>query len=145
MVMTDAPTGPIPVLSRTFRSRADELKAVRKEVTKTAQNVGCGTEDVQDFVLAIDEACQNIIRYAYGEDQEGEITLKIYHKDRELVVMLRDFAEPTDVEMVKPRDLDDIRPGGLGTHFIAEIMDRVEFMPPPLDGGNLLRMVKRIS
>jgi len=145
MIMKDMPAGPSPVLTRTFQSRANELKAVRKDVTMMAQKLGCGTEVVQDLVLAVDEACQNIIRHAYGEDQEGEITLNIFQEDRELVVMLRDFAESIDVEMVKPRDLNDLRPGGLGTHFIAEVMDRVEFMPPPSDGGNLLRMVKRIS
>ena len=46
---------------------------------------------------------------------------------------------------MKPRDLDDVRPGGLGTHFMAEVMDRVEFLTPPEGGGNLLRMVKRIA
>jgi anti-sigma regulatory factor (Ser/Thr protein kinase) len=145
MVMKDTPPELSPVLTRTFQSRAGELKAVREDVTMLAQNLGCGTEDVQDLVLAVDEACQNIIRHAYGEDQEGEITLNIYHEDQELVVLLRDFADSIDVELAKPRNLDDVRPGGLGTHFIAEVMDEVEFMPPPSDGGNLLRMVKRIS
>jgi len=49
-----------------------------------------------------------------------------------------------DVSKVKPRDLEDIRPGGLGTHFIREVMDEVEFLRPPNDSGNILRMVKRI-
>ena len=53
------------------------------------------------------------------------------------MVILRDFAECIDVETVKPRELDDLCPGGLGTHFIAEVMDQVEFMPQPAEGGNL--------
>jgi len=61
-----------------------------------------------------------------------------------LVFLLRDFAESIDVSSVKPRDLDDIKPGGLGTHFMREVMDEVQFMPPPADGGNLLRMVKKL-
>ena len=46
---------------------------------------------------------------------------------------------------VKPRDLNDIRPGGLGTHFMRETMDEVEFLISPDGGGNLLRMTKQIS
>ena len=46
-----------PILIRTFLSRPSELKTVRKDVTATAQNLGCGTTDVQDLVLTIDEAC----------------------------------------------------------------------------------------
>jgi anti-anti-sigma factor len=135
----------IPILIRTFLSRPGELKAVRKDVIPTAQNRGCGTTGVKDLVLAIDEAYQNIIRHAYGDGCEGEITLTIYQIDCDIVVILRDFAECIDVETVKPRELDGLRPGGLGTHFIAEVMDQVKFMPQPAEGGNLLRMVKRIS
>lgn len=145
MAKKDAPIKRSPVLTRTFLSRPSELKAVRKDVTETARKIGCGAVDVQDLVLAVDEACQNIICHAYGEDHEGEISLKFFYQESEIVVMLRDFAEAIDAEMVKPRKLGDLRPGGRGTHFIAEIMDKVEFMPPPTDGGNLLRMVKRIS
>jgi sigma-B regulation protein RsbU (phosphoserine phosphatase) len=58
---------------------------------------------------------------------------------------LRDFAHTVDPNLIKPRDLDDLRPGGLGTHFMQEVMDEVTFMPPPQEGGNLLKMKKRIT
>ena len=44
-----------------------------------------------------------------------------------------------------PAGLDDVRPGGLGTHFINEIMDEVRFLVPPGGRGNRLEMVKRIA
>ena len=43
---------------------------------------------------------------------------------------------------MRPRDLDDIRPGGLGTHFIREVMDRVAFLTPADGRGNLLELIK---
>jgi sigma-B regulation protein RsbU (phosphoserine phosphatase) len=58
---------------------------------------------------------------------------------------LRDFAPSVEVEKIKPRDIDDIRPGGLGTHFIGEVMDETAFMSPRDGGGNILRMVKKIG
>ena len=133
------------IIEFSFPSQAGQLKKVRAKVRDTARLCGFGADAVQDIVLAVDEACQNIIRHAYGGSAEGEIVIEICRAGGDFVILLRDFAEPTDVGTVKPRDLDDVRPGGLGTHFMAEVMDRVEFLTPPEGGGNLLRMVKRIA
>ena len=133
------------LLSLTIPSQPDRLKLVRNAVAETARFCGC-TEDVgRDIVIAVDEACQNVIRHAYGGSPDGEITLEIRLRGNALIIRLRDFAETIDVSTVKPRDLDDLKPGGLGTHFIREVMDEVAFIQPPSGGGNLLRMVKRLS
>ena len=63
----------------------------------------------------------------------------------DLVLSLIDFAPTIDLARVKPRDLDDVRPGGLGTHLIRKVMDSADFIDPPPGCGNLLRMVKRIA
>ena len=132
------------LLTLNVPSRADRLKLIRNAVSETALFCGCQKDMARDIVIAVDEACQNIIRHAYGGSPNGEIELKICRGDGELIILLRDFAETIDISKVKPRDLDDIKPGGLGTHFIREVMDDVEFLTPPLDGGNLLRMMKRL-
>ncbi len=126
-------------------SQPDRLKLIRTAVAETARLCGCADDVGRDIVIAVDEACQNIIRHAYGGSPDGEISLEIRRRQDELVFLLRDYARTIDVTAVKPRDLDDVRPGGLGTHFIREVMDEVTFLPPPKDGGNLLRMVKRLS
>ena len=132
------------LLSFNFFSRPDQLKLVRAKVNETLTSSGCLGSVVQDFVIAIDEACQNIIRHAYKGKEDGEIILKIYHDDNDIVVLLRDFANTIDPQKIKPRDLNDVRPGGLGTHFMKEVMDEVRFMPTPLAKGNLLLMKKKI-
>ncbi|MCG8512396.1 MAG: SpoIIE family protein phosphatase, partial [Rhodospirillales bacterium] len=129
------------LLRMNFQSAPGELKHVRQAVAEALERDDCTGQPCQDFILAIDEACQNIIRHAYKGDPEGEITLEIRRDGEELFVLLRDFAETVDPEKITPRDLSELRPGGLGTHLIQEIMDRVEFAPPPGDSGNLLRMV----
>ena len=132
------------LLSLTVPSQADLLKLIRNAVSETARFCGCDKDVCRDIVIAVDEACQNVIRHAYGGSPNGEIGLEIIRRSDVLVFLLRDFAESIDVSSVKPRDLDDIKPGGLGTHFMREVMDVVQFMPPPADGGNLLRMVKKL-
>ncbi|NQU62551.1 MAG: SpoIIE family protein phosphatase [Rhodospirillales bacterium] len=133
------------LLTLSVPSQPGRLKLVRNAVKDTAKSCGCDEALSRDIVIAVDEACQNIIRHAYGGSPDGEISLEICLRDNALIILLRDFADAIDVSKVQPRELDDVKPGGLGTHFIREVMDEVEFMPPPSDGGNLLRMLKRLS
>ena len=126
-------------------ARAGELKRIRDAVRETAVTAGCGSGCAGDIVMAVDEACQNIIRHAYGKHRDGEIVVEIERQGEDLVLSLVDFAPPIDPTRVKGRDLDDVRPGGLGTHLIREVMDSADFIEPPPGCGNLLRMVKRIE
>ena len=126
-------------------SRASRLKLLRALVSELAEGCGCGPACVQDIRLAVDEACQNVIRHAYEGREDGEIVLDVYRAGDALVFELLDFAAPVDKSRVRPRPLDELRPGGLGTHFIQECMDEAGFCDPPAGAGNRLRMVKRIA
>ena len=126
-------------------AKANRLRLIRNAVRETSEFCGFSKTDVGDIVLAVDEACQNVIRHAYGGKGIGDISIELLQRSDAMIVMIRDFADPVDISKVKPRDLDDIRPGGLGTHLIQEVMDEVDFLPPPIDGGNLLRLVKKIK
>ncbi len=132
-------------LEREFPATPDELQGSRKALRERLQGWGADERTVEDVVLAVDEACQNIIRHAYAGDPTGVIQLRVAREGDEIEVQLRDFAEKSDPECLeKGRDLDDVRPGGLGTRFIRELMDVAEFVEPPDGKGNLLRMTKRI-
>ena len=96
------------------------------------------------MVLAVDEACQNVVRHAYGNKGDGDMVIDLRREQGEFQVLIRDFAAPVDVARIKPRELDDVRPGGLGVHFIREVMDRMDYLPPPDGQGNLLRLGKTI-
>lgn len=133
------------LLKLKFFSQPNRLRLVRSLVLAAAELYGYDSKTAKDIVLAVDEACQNVIRHAYKGREDGEITLQIRRNGNEIVILLRDFADVIDVSKVKPRALSDVRPGGLGTHLIREIMDEVTFLPPPADGGNLLKMVKRLT
>lgn len=137
--MTEAP------VELRFLAEPRELKNVRAAVKREALAAGCDEASALDVMMAVDEACQNVIRHAYAGERGGEIVLRIEREAEALVFSLLDFAPRVDPAKVKPRDLDDIRPGGLGTHLIQEVMDSAEFVEPPPGCGNLLRMVKRID
>jgi sigma-B regulation protein RsbU (phosphoserine phosphatase) len=132
------------LLALRIEARVDQLRKIRRAVREAVESCGCSAECAADIVTAVDEACQNVIRHAYGDDPGGAIELEIKRCGEDLVVCLQDFAPEVDPKEIKPRDLDEIRPGGLGTHLIREMMDSAEFVRPESGRGNLLRMVKRI-
>ncbi len=132
-----------PLLALRFEAAPGCLCDLRHQVETATLAAGCPADVAADMVLAIDEACQNIIRHGYGG--KGEVALEIRrHGAHRLDVQLIDFAPPADLATVKPRCLDDVRPGGLGTHFIRSVMDDVAFLPPPVGAGNFLKMTKAI-
>jgi anti-sigma regulatory factor (Ser/Thr protein kinase) len=49
-----------------------------------------------------------------------------------------------DPSSIKSRDLDDLRPGGLGVHIMNSCMDCLEYRRAK-GGGTILTMVKRVS
>lgn len=133
------------LLDLRFPAKAERLKLVRGAVSETARLNGCSEGVARDIVIAVDEACQNVIRHAYQGASHGDIILEVYRRGGDLIFLLKDFAPTIDTAKVKPRALDEIRPGGLGTHLIRAIMDEATFLPPPPQGGNVLKMVKRIA
>tara|TARA_Y200000002_G_scaffold210659_1_gene173741 strand:+ start:791 stop:1201 length:411 start_codon:yes stop_codon:yes gene_type:complete len=86
-------------------------------------------ETKDELVLAISEAAQNIIKHAYKDNHEtkDKMQIKISFKDKKLEIGFFDKGKPVIKENIKHRSLDDIKPGGLGTYFIQQIMDEVVF------------------
>ena len=128
-----------------FLSRAEKLKPLREAVRQMAAAQGCSSENLDCLIMAINEACMNVMQHAYNGDENGEIVLEFYRDDDELIVRVRDFADKVDRDTIKSRDLDDVRPGGLGVHFIHKVMDVVEYKDIPDEQGNILEMRKRIG
>jgi anti-sigma regulatory factor (Ser/Thr protein kinase) len=127
-------------------AQPDCLRLARGCVREAAKLAGCDDATVDNLVLAVNEACMNVIQHGYSIDcaAHKEMCLQIWLEDAALVFDLLDCAPPVCAEQVQPRSLDEIRPGGLGVHFMRSIMDEVIFAEPPQGFGNRLRMVKRL-
>lgn len=124
---------------------AERLGLVRAVVKRASETAGCSEDLSQQLVIAVNEACMNVIQHAYGGDASGEIVIEILNNDGELRFRIEDHAAPVDLKSVKPRDLEDIRPGGLGVHFIREIMDDCRMGHLEGGRGNFLEMIKKIG
>ena len=128
-----------------FCSRASRLKLLRCVMRDAAGMVGLDEESTDAVVLAVNEGCMNIIQHAYAMEPDGRIEVRVLREDNAMVIQLRDYAQRTDVKSVCSRDLDDIRPGGLGVHLMHCLMDECGFLEPPADGGNLFQMKKYVK
>ena len=136
---------PEPLLELRFPAQADRLKLVRGSIRAAARMCGFNDTAAQNIVLAVDEACQNIIIHGYKGRADGEIVLHLARRRDGIQVSLVDSAPLVDPATITPRALTDIRPGRLGSYFIREIMDTADYRPRPDGAGNLLEMFKRLD
>lgn len=121
------------------------MTLVRCIVAQAAKMAGFEETTAQEIVLAVDEACTNVIRHCYGNDHCQTIQLTVEVSDREyLRIDLRDFGDKQDPSQFKSRDLDEVEPGGLGMHFIYSTMDEVEY-DTSVAVGTLMRMKKLVE
>ena len=133
----------LPDLRLEFFSRPLFLGVVRRTLDSLFVRVGVGPAKSAQLCLAVDEAISNIIRHGYDNDPDGRIELLVTlqtEPNRELILELLDQAKCVDLDTIQSRELDDIRPGGLGVHIISEIMDKAEYSHRP-EGG--MRLVMR--
>ncbi|WP_422369462.1 ATP-binding protein [Pelagibius sp.] len=133
------------LLELRFPAQANRMALVRQTVRSAARFCGFDEPDTRDIVLAVGEACQNVILHAYAESDEGDVVLGILRDGDRIVVRVTDYGPAVDPTVFKPRDLRDLRPGGLGTHFIRELMDTADFGPAPDGLGNVLQMTKKTN
>lgn len=128
-----------------FQAKPERLCLVRALVKRAAEVCGCNENLGEKLVLAVNEACMNVIQHAYKEDERGEIIMQIHNNDSQMLFRILDFAKPVDLARVESRDLDDVRPGGLGVHFIREIMDDCRMGHLDKGRGNYIEMKKKIG
>jgi anti-sigma regulatory factor (Ser/Thr protein kinase) len=119
------------------------LIIVRAVVGQLCRMASCPEAEQRKVVLAVDEACANIIKHTYHGDESQTIDILCKCHDGKMEIVLRDCGPPIDADCLQPRDLDDVRPGGLGLHFIRSIMDEVSYGYEK-GCGNVLRMVKNL-
>jgi len=125
-----------------IQSDPQVLSVVRSAVQQLAAVAGFADRDCRLITLAVDEAMANIIRHAYSNRTDQPITLTCERKDNRLEFVLVDHGKAVPPDKIRGRSFEDVRPGGLGVHLIAQIMDTVRY--EPLKSGNHLRLTKRI-
>lgn len=124
------------------------LSGARDLVAAVAKRLGFNDHDCGQIALAVDEALCNVIRHGYDRAEDKKIWLSLWPVTGEgdapgIKVLIEDEAEQVEPEQIEPRDLDDVRPGGLGVYIIREVMDQARFdKRPGSTVGMRLEMIK---
>ncbi len=118
------------------------LSLLREVTGRFCMISGIDDQTTGRIKLAVDEACSNVIKYAYHGDRSKRIGVKYECSKKQFSVVIEDSGEKADPENIKGRDLEDVRPGGLGLHFIKRVFDRVEFDAGKVKGNRLILIKK---
>ena len=129
-----------------FLVNSASLKDVRSFSRDVFDKLQLNQDLKDELVLAIAEAAQNIVKHAYKdiEDNTDKMEITISLKDQELEIGFFDKGRPVDQNNVRHRKIDDVKPGGLGTFFIQQIMDAVVFKEGEKPWINHLILTKKL-
>ena len=132
--------------TKDFLVSASSLKGVRAFSRDVFEKIDLPQEQKDELVLAIAEAAQNIVKHGYKgvEETTDTMQIKISLKDSQLEIGFFDKGKTVVPENVQHRKLDDIKPGGLGTFFIKQIMDNAVFKKDQKGWVNHLILTKKI-
>ena len=127
------------------------LTVVRGAVERLAETLGFPAVESRSITRAVDEALTNIVRHSYANRLDEPIVLYFRRTERPhdgqvqkgLEILLCDRGPEVDPSRLQGRPLEEIRPGGLGLHFIRQAMDTVEFTRN--GHTNRLRLVKYLA
>ncbi len=134
------PSGP-PHVALEVMSQSRYLSGARDLVSAVSKRFGFDEQDCGRIALAVDEALCNVIRHGYDRRTDGRIWVYIWPLEETrgsgaadepaggIRVIIEDDARQVDPTMIKSRDLDEVRPGGLGVFIMQQVMDTVVFEP----------------
>ncbi len=88
---------------------------------------GCCQEDSFDVMLAVQEACTNVVKHAYG-DGSGDMEVRLHLLKDKVVVEVRDWGKGFNMDCIKDPDPSCPQEGGYGIFIIKRVMDKVEYI-----------------
>jgi serine/threonine-protein kinase RsbW len=132
--------------SKDFLVNSASLKEVRTFSRDVFEKINLDQDLKDELVLAIAEAAQNIVKHGYKgiEETSDRMEIKISLNEDQLEIGFYDKGKPVVPENIQHRKLDDIKPGGLGTFFIKQIMDGAVFKKDQKGWVNHLILTKKI-
>lgn len=144
-----------PALKRkvvaSFELMADfrSLYEIRRVIVAQARTLGISRGRIYRVLVAVEEACSNVLRHAYDDKDAKLLSIEIETTRRQVKVLIRDIGKPFNFErypsasMVKVAVKNRER-GGYGIHLIKNLMDKYEYIRND-NGENHLRLIKYLS
>lgn len=128
-----------------LRNRMDELPRLQQALDAFAEEHGLARQILLELHLILEELVTNVIRHAYQDETEHEISVGLTLEAGRLRIEVEDDGLPFDPRHVPPPDveapLEDRPIGGLGLHLVRSLVDELRHRRH--EGRNLLVLLKR--
>jgi len=111
-----------------FCSHTANLALMRTFVRRFLEPYPLSEEERLLMVLGVDEACTNIIRYAYHLRDDQLIALSLEGLSQCIRMRVRDYGKQTPPHAMKGRPHDLIKPGGLGLYLMRKGFDKIDYI-----------------
>jgi anti-sigma regulatory factor (Ser/Thr protein kinase) len=134
-------------LQTTIRNNIGDLERVRDLVSKLERACALPEKTMFDINVVLDELLSNIIHYGYADDAPHEISVTLSADNTVVEISIKDDGKAFDPLTMPEPDLTlplAERPiGGLGLHFVRQLMDVVKYKRE--NNSNHLFLKKSIS
>ncbi|GAB6992425.1 anti-sigma B factor RsbW [Paenibacillus pini] len=115
----------------TLPASADFVDIVRLNLYGIASKMGFSYEEIEDMKVAVSEACNNSVLYAYGQEG-GMVEVSFEVNNNQLSISVKDegasFEGTTrsgNSVTLHDKELNDVEIGGLGFYLMEALMDDV--------------------
>lgn len=130
------------------KSRTENLTTIRDFIYSNTSSVGLSDQAIDNIILAVDEACTNIIKHAYKLSPDGDIIIKMKFDGNKIVIELTDYGISFEPDKVPDPDIQKYyrqhKVGGLGMYLMKTLMDEVHYISIP-GKYNLVMLTKNIN
>lgn len=110
-----------------------ELAEIRNYVKNSALEFGLSDKKTNFIVLAVDEACSNLIRYNMDFDKSRSLNIHIETDGEKFLVEITDNGEAFNLLNNPTPEMNEYfrqyKKGGLGIHIIRSIVDEIDYTP----------------
>ena len=132
--------------SREFEATTQNLKNIRSFIELILKNYSFNHQLINEIKLVVGEATTNILKYGYKEsDPKNKILIELNFNHDNLEIHIFDNGVKVTKEMVKHRNLDDVKPEKIGSYFIKNIMDYFDWSEKKCSWTNHLILKKKIT
>ncbi|ASA24170.1 anti-sigma B factor RsbW [Paenibacillus donghaensis] len=129
---------------------AEYVDIVRLNLYGIASKMGFTYEDIEDMKVAVSEACNNSVLYAYGQ-QDGLVDVIFEVGSSALSITVKDEGESFDGLdssgerlTLHNKELNDVQVGGLGFYLMQALMDDVSVVNEA-GRGTVVTLTKRLN
>ena len=123
------------MLNLSTTSETKNLTMVRDFVTTAAKNVGFDDIAINNIIIAVDEACTNVIKHAYKYSPNNPIDVSITLDNKKFNIIIKDKGTSFDPNSIPSPDMKEYfkqyKVGGLGIHLMKNLMDEVVYNSKP--------------